>query len=330
MHNLNLSGNTNIVITFYISYYRFYDYYNKARGYALTKKLLEIIRLNSKVLEPVPTGENKYSNCSEKIESIIFDIYGTLFISASGDIGTIEGNKKSDIFITALKQSGIDILSNEAGIKGLDIFYKEIHNSHFNSIKNNIENPEVIITEIWEKTLAKLLNKKLIKTKLSNNTIFQTATYFECLTNPVWPMPDLLKVLNTLNKYFVLGIISNAQFYTPLIFKALTNNTLKDLGFKPELIQYSYICREAKPSLKMFNSIISKLKSGYNINPSNTLYVGNDMLNDIYSANSAGFKTALFAGDARSLRIREKDPRVFGVKPDFLITELMQITDLIN
>ena len=46
------------------------------------------------------------------------------------------------------------------------------------------------------------------------------------------------------------------------------------------------------------------------------LYVGNDMLNDVWAANRCGFLTALFAGDQRSLRLREDDDQIRGIKPD--------------
>ena len=42
------------------------------------------------------------------------------------------------------------------------------------------------------------------------------------------------------------------------------------------------------------------------------LFVGNDMLNDVAAAAAVGLRTALFAGDQRSLRLREKDPRPGG------------------
>jgi putative hydrolase of the HAD superfamily len=45
------------------------------------------------------------------------------------------------------------------------------------------------------------------------------------------------------------------------------------------------------------------------------------MLNDIQGAASAGFKTALFAGDRRSLRLRENDPRV-QTRPDAVLLRL--------
>jgi putative hydrolase of the HAD superfamily len=55
------------------------------------------------------------------------------------------------------------------------------------------------------------------------------------------------------------------------------------------------------------------------------LYVGNDMLNDIMPANSVGFRTALFAGDARSLRLREDEPSVRGSTPDLVVTDLLDL-----
>ena len=60
------------------------------------------------------------------------------------------------------------------------------------------------------------------------------------------------------------------------------------------------------------------------------LYLGNDMLNDIYPAQKVGFKTALFAGDARSLRLREDDPGCKNLSPDIIITDLIQLLDHIR
>jgi len=51
------------------------------------------------------------------------------------------------------------------------------------------------------------------------------------------------------------------------------------------------------------------------------------MLNDIYPAQKVGFQTALFAGDKRSLRLRNDDPRCKNLKPDLVITDLIQLLD---
>ena len=66
------------------------------------------------------------------------------------------------------------------------------------------------------------------------------------------------------------------------------------------------------------------------IETSSVLYLGNDMLNDILPADRAGFQTALFAGDARSLRLRKDDPRCQGLAADLVITDLMQLVELLD
>ena len=49
------------------------------------------------------------------------------------------------------------------------------------------------------------------------------------------------------------------------------------------------------------------------------------MLNDIYPARQLGFQTALFAGDARSLRLRPEDPRCSDLPVDIILTDLGQL-----
>jgi putative hydrolase of the HAD superfamily len=52
------------------------------------------------------------------------------------------------------------------------------------------------------------------------------------------------------------------------------------------------------------------------------------MLKDIWPATQLGFKTALFAGDGRSLRLREDDERCRAVQPDLVIDHLSQLAQL--
>ena len=62
------------------------------------------------------------------------------------------------------------------------------------------------------------------------------------------------------------------------------------------------------------------------IGVSQTLYVGNDMLNDVTPAKKLGYRTALFAGDARSLRRRAGHPDTAGVVPDLIVTDLRDLS----
>ena len=78
----------------------------------------------------------------------------------------------------------------------------------------------------------------------------------------------------------------------------------------------------------MFQSAVERLK-GLNAPADSALYIGNDMLNDIYPAKNAGFNTALFAGDARSLRLRKDVAECKNLSADLVITDLIQLLDYI-
>jgi putative hydrolase of the HAD superfamily len=156
------------------------------------------------------------------------------------------------------------------------------------------------------------------------------AVEFEARANPVWPMPGLQPCLDELvRRGLILGLISNAQFFTPSLFSALIGKTLDELGFAAGLRYYSYEHRHAKPSDWMYR-LASKRLASQGIHPTEVLYIGNDMRNDVLPATQVGFRTALFAGDTRSLRLRENDPSLGKTKPDAIILDLLQILDLVE
>ena len=121
-----------------------------------------------------------------------------------------------------------------------------------------------------------------------------------------------------------LGLVSNAQFFTPLMFPALLDQALDQLGFAEDSRFYSYQFLRAKPGEFLYQQAAEALSS-LGIAADEVVYVGNDLLNDVAPAQAVGFRTALFAGDARSLRLREGDPRVTGVQPDLVLTDLAQL-----
>ena len=151
------------------------------------------------------------------------------------------------------------------------------------------------------------------------------AVEYEGRANPVWPMPGLKECLAGLvEKGLVLGIVSNAQFYSRELFGALLGQQAEAWGFDPDLQYYSYQHGHAKPGLRLHRMAAEGL-GRRRIEPREALYVGNDMLNDILPALRLGFRTALFAGDARSLQLRVGDSRLDGITPDLVLTRLSQL-----
>ena len=271
-------------------------------------------------LFPVPTTLCQSGNLKKKIKCIIFDIYGTLFISASGDIG-IAKKKSPKAYEAAseLEQLLIKFKIRKTRKAVLNDLFAAIEKKHDELRKQGIDFPEVEIDRIWMDILK---SNDLV-------TVREFAVRFEMVVNPVYPMPNLKEMLSACKKSKVLlGIISNAQFYTPYLFEWLLDSNLEKLGFHPDLILFSYKSGHAKPSPFMFQSAVERLK-GLNVPADSALYIGNDMLNDIYPAKNAGFNTALFAGDARSLRLRKDIPECKTLSADLVITDLIQLLDYI-
>jgi putative hydrolase of the HAD superfamily len=126
------------------------------------------------------------------------------------------------------------------------------------------------------------------------------------------------------------GIISNSQFYTPIVLEALTGKSLDELGLHNELLHWSFRERRKKPDIHFYTQFLEKLnKVDASINPEQVLYAGNDMLKDIWPASQLGMKTALFAGDKRSLKWRRTDARCKNLEPDIVFTEFEQLKDVI-
>jgi putative hydrolase of the HAD superfamily len=115
-----------------------------------------------------------------------------------------------------------------------------------------------------------------------------------------------------------------------LTLEALLDDTLEGLGFYPNLLYWSYENNIAKPALEFYQPAAKVLSNAYDIEEEEVLYVGNDLLNDIYPADQLGFKTALFAGDNRSLKLREEDERTSDLTPDLIFTRFSQLQDCLT
>jgi len=267
-------------------------------------------------MTPLPTSLKPSGRLKADLRCVLFDIYGTLFISGSGDIGAAANaaNRISQI-AELLKKYG---LPKDARALP-DEFHGAIAARHAELRNKGIDFPEVRIDRIWQQVLQ----------IDDQETAMRFALEFEWISNPAYPMPHLVDLLAACRKKQIsMGIISNAQFYTPWLFRWFLNEDPQGLGFDSDLIFYSYCYETAKPSATLFEMAAGRL-AGRGIQPNAVLYLGNDMLNDIYPARNAGFQTALFAGDKRSLRLRAEDTRCRDLKPDLVVTDLGQLIRLI-
>ena len=280
-------------------------------------------------ISPIPTDAKPQHASIGSIRVVLFDIYGTLLSSGSGDVGTTEKAARASVFQKALEDGGTLPLGPEVGKIAESYYYKEIEDSHRSSIAAGIDYPEVDIILIWRRVLERLKEDSHVSTEVSGDLCENLAIIYELMSNPVTAMPGARETLDRLAAQFMLGIVSNAQFYTSRILEIELGATIADLGFRHDLCVFSYTSGRAKPSSEMFSPILGRIE-GFGILPSEVLYVGNDMLNDVFTAHKAGCRTCLFSGDGRSLRLRSDDSRCANLSPDVIITEISQLWALLS
>ncbi len=297
----------------------------------MTTQLIDRIRELSSPMEPQPTGLSERLQPLPNIRALLFDIYGTLFMSGTGDISLARAMSNKQALTEALRFAGFSGDVEQAGAAGTEYLLQAIQDSHNVMREQGVASPEVDIRQEWTAVLLRLQAEQSLQGEISPDAITKLSVDYECRVNPIWPMPDLQDTLQQIRaQNCLLGIVSNAQFYTQLLFPAFLNASYEELGFEPQLCAWSFEYLEAKPSVRLFQGIVERFQQAHGITPDKTLYVGNDMLNDIWPAARLGLKTALFAGDRRSLRLREDDERCKQLEPDLIITKLSQLLKAIE
>lgn len=266
-------------------------------------------------MQPLPTPVAPQLNRLPGVRMVLFDVYGTLLISGSGDIGVAQPVDSEGAFHAAVQAVG---LTTKASLDGR--LQERVLHYHAAARSSGVDVPEVDIRRIWRELVADLLIEVPDEQQLG-----ALAIEYEGRVNPVCAMPGFPEVLQALPSKLVTGVVSNAQFYTPLIMEVLARQTLTQLGFRPDRCAWSYQCGVAKPSPRLLQSVLTQT----GVPPDQVVVVGNDLLKDVAPARALGCRTVLFAGDLRSLRANPVELRDPSARPDAIITELRQLPGLL-
>ena len=291
--------------------------------------LIQLFRDRTTPLPAAPAKlEKQIPNAVGNVKAVIFDVYGTLISSGAGDISLTQPADQSDLIRRLLQNAGLKLANAPTNYAAQ--FNQEIQRRHQETRRQGMDFPEVDILEVWNA----LIRRWTCQNSINQPDLFQIrrlAVEYECAVNPVWPNEGCQEIINHCRRAGLqLGIVSNAQFYTPLMLEALLGKTPSALGFDPALQLWSYLEKRAKPDLALCETIARRLQSQFCIQRKETLFIGNDMLKDIWAAHQAGFRGVLFARDRRSLRLRLDDVRCRNLKPYTVITSLLQIRELLS
>lgn len=293
------------------------------------EELIRLYRRLSHRITPLPAGREATTRGLHGIRAILFDVYGTLLVSASGDIDAASAMDPADALQKALASCGLAPAA-DAGAIGAELLELEIRRRHALLRAGGCDFPEIDILSVWDAALRELFKMGRIAAPADAWSLPGLAIERECRVNPVWPMPGAAETLGILRRHGLrIGIVSNAQFFTPIAIEALFGTDVVDLGFEPALTAWSYEIGEAKPGLTPFLKPLDRLQAE-GFRPDQIAFIGNDCLNDLVPAQKLGMQPILFAGDRRSLRLRESDEHCAPVRQNAtVITGLSQLPELL-
>ncbi len=275
-----------------------------------------------------------FAECSSRVEelknirAVIFDVYGTLINYWRPGFQTTETREQTLLgsFKTLADRFGMSeyLLKIEPGQppeKTLADFYRGlILMGHQKAEKKGIVCPEIKIEEVWNIIILMLqrhgyVSEKHCPGKADELSRYVAFTYnFLSLGRELYP--GVYSALQRLKEdQIVLGILSNAQFYTPidltLLFRDQSGGEISDIQeiFDTDLTFFSYEYGVSKPGELLFSNLYNALYEMH-IVPSQTVFVGNDLVLDIEPAQTAGMNTALFTGDQSSAYFHDKKEQV--------------------
>ncbi len=249
---------------------------------------------------------------------IFWDVYGTLLTAHSGSLDSLF--KREAELRLAFERTVKSFNLHAVPARLHDLFLRGIQAEREARVAEGIAHPEVRVDEIWFKLLEKFQPEESPTISFAR----EVALFFERQANPKQLQPRAFEVLTTLKQRGLRqGIISNAQFYTPIELSELLREesggairTYESI-FDTQLVFFSFDLGVAKPDFAGFRRAVEAL-TRENIMPDDCVFVGNSPANDIAPARHVGFRVVLFAPEA----VPDS-----AAKPDLVIHNLRQLLE---
>jgi FMN phosphatase YigB (HAD superfamily) len=197
--------------------------------------------------------------------------------------------------------------------------------------------PEILSEQIWESVIKKLLQKEYqfdVGFYGSLNEFSRKVAYFfhrslQGLACQEGAGAALQRVRAARRRQ---GVVDNGQVFTIMEL----DRTLRqqepainlDLLVEPRLRVLSYEYGARKPSENLFQHLLDRAQEA-GLHPFQVLHIGTDIEQDIVPAKKLGMRTGLYAGDKESLAATRAQVNESATRPDILLTELQQISEVL-
>lgn len=300
------------------------DYFEDAVRVALVRNA----RAGRTVSAPVPADLPPRLNPLPGIRLLMCDVYGTLITSASGDENA-PAQAQPD-WPVLFRDAGIPLRRAPDAAAADEEWRALIRNARERRHAEGADVAEVEIREVVRAWLASLQARGFLDAVPDAARLEDLWIRAEAVRNPCAVMPGMEDALDRMARAGLrFGVLSNAQFYTPPLLAALAPRIWTPRVFDSGLLVWSFEHGLGKPSARLFDRAAGCVRRrGYA--PGEVALIGNDVQNDLLPARRAGWRTVLFAGDRRSLRLRDLAPEAVPAAADAVVTHWSQVPALLG
>ncbi len=200
------------------------------------------------------------------------------------------------------------------------------------------KHPEVGADKVWEAILKKLLQKDY---KFDagfygslNEFSRKVAFFFHASLQGTGCYPGAAEALRYVKEQgLIQGLLADGQCFTMVQLQRGLSAQDAELRLEKVLaadrITLSCEVKGRKPSERLFRAALEPLQAK-GIEAAQVLHVGSRITQDIVPARRLGMRTALFAGDKASLQASAEQLKEPASRPDVLLTELTQLTEVVG
>ena len=198
--------------------------------------------------------------------------------------------------------------------------------------------PEVDSTDIWDKLVCRLQKKEYEYDVAFYGDVkefsLKVAYFFHANLQGIEASPHALQALQmAARSHLTQGLLADAQSFTLLqTLRALRKQgTLPALDslFSANCVTLSFQEGVRKPSKSLYRKSLMRFQE-LGIAPQEILHVGTRLKDDLLAAKQEGMRTALYAADKVSMQATKEEIRDPKFQPDRLMTDLLQIREILS
>lgn len=200
------------------------------------------------------------------------------------------------------------------------------------------EAPEIDSADIWRKLIERLGKKEYQYDENLYGEVPElsekVAYFFHSCLQGYGPAPNALTALQAVTDAgYPQGLVADAQPFSLLeLTRSLRKQgavaSLFDL-LTPNCICLSFQAGVRQPSQILFEMCVAQFRKAC-IEPKEILYVSSRLNDELAVAKKLGMRTALYAGDKRSLQATSADLKQAELKPDRILTDLAQVRQILG